>query len=120
MMAAEKPAACLICGGVLVQSAVGRPRRYCGPVCRRAAEYAIRRAQALLLRAARGAQSAALLVLTCESWQRREAETRRGFWEAEVERLEGELRELLAGLGGEPDEDVSAAAAVLARRRRVG
>jgi hypothetical protein len=88
---------CAGCGERLEQAGTGRPRKYCGEVCRRAAEYDLRRTQALLKRAEQRAQDAALQVHLADQWQRTAAEKRLSFWECEVERLRGVLRELLVG-----------------------
>ena len=39
------PVECLKCGAALEPRATGRPPTYCGPVCRRAAEFELRRLQ---------------------------------------------------------------------------
>jgi hypothetical protein len=64
--------------------------------CRRAAEYALRRKQSLLVGAQRCEQRARFLLSTARSWRRASAEESVAFWVGEVERLEAELRELLA------------------------
>jgi recombinational DNA repair protein (RecF pathway) len=91
--------ACAGCGEPLEQPAVGRRRKYCGEVCRRAAEYDLRRTQALLKRAEQRAQDSALQVHMAEKWQLSGVEKALAFWEGEVVRLRGVLRELLAGSG---------------------
>jgi hypothetical protein len=39
----EKATTCLKCGSPVARSPRGRPKTYCGPVCRRLTEYSIRR-----------------------------------------------------------------------------
>jgi hypothetical protein len=91
--------ACAGCGERLEQPATGRPRKYCGDVCRRAAEYDLRRAQALLKRAEQRAQDAALQVHMADHWQRTSVKNRLAFWQGEIARLRAELQQLLAGGG---------------------
>lgn len=87
---------CSGCGSKLEQSATGRPKVYCGPVCRRAAEYALRRVQSLLMRAEQKAQDAAARAVSgVEPWQRKSGEQAVEFWRGEVARLRSELRVLL-------------------------
>ena len=80
---------CKICGRMLPQAGVGRPRTYCGQGCRRAAEHEVRRLNARL-----------------ESLECRASELRvttpqflafddPALLDAEIERLKARLRELL-------------------------
>lgn len=85
---------CPGCGERLEQAGKGRPRKYCGEVCRRAAEYDLRRTQALLKRSEARAQDAALQLHMADQWQRTSMEKRLSFWEGEVDRLRDVLREL--------------------------
>jgi hypothetical protein len=91
----EKPTGCAMCGKALVQPPTGRPRRYCGPVCRRAAEYELRRVQSLLLAAEKASQRARA-AHDDNTWDK--ASTRRAvkFWAGEVRRLQTRLFQLLA------------------------
>jgi hypothetical protein len=88
---------CRTCGEPLVAASTGRPPAYCSVPCRKAAEYALRRSQGLLKRAEMRAQDAALAVHLAGEWQRGSVKKRLEFWQAEVERLQVALRELLAG-----------------------
>jgi hypothetical protein len=98
----EKPAACLMCGAPLEQPTTGHPRVYCGTTCRRAAEYALRRVQSLLL-VAEKTELAARAALELEDFadERRERRKVARWWAGEVARLQGRLRELL-GAQDEP------------------
>ncbi len=104
----EKPSACLMCGGGIEQPATGRPRVYCGPTCRRAAEYELRRLQSRLAVAEKRAMLAGEVVATAYDAGERSA-PRKGlnYWQAEVQRLQGRLLALLAGqpAGDSPPED---------------
>ena len=93
----EKPhMTCPECSGPMpATKATGRPATYCSPTCRRAAEYAIRRAQVLLTRAQRAEQDARLRVAT--GWGHKDDAKVVDFWSGEVDRLRGSLRELLDG-----------------------
>ena len=73
----------------------GRPARYCGPVCRRAAEFALTRTHGLLRRAQQRWQDACLDVAMQGKYSGNSAVRHRDFWAGEVERLKGELRLLL-------------------------
>lgn len=87
---------CPECSGPMpAAKSTGRPATYCSPTCRRAAEYAIRRAQVLLTRAQRAEQDARLRQVT--GWGHGSDGKAAGFWAAEVERLRTALRELLDG-----------------------
>lgn len=91
--------ACGECGGDLpAPAATGRPATYCGPVCRRAAEYGIRRAQILLTRAERAEQDARCKAATEDNWRAKDFEAKEKFWAAEVDRLRGVMRGVLAGV----------------------
>jgi hypothetical protein len=66
-------------------------------VCRRNAEYRLRRVQSLLRRAETRVQDMGAAVVRAEQrWGRAEAEKLLAYWTAEVERLRDELRRLLA------------------------
>ncbi len=91
----------------------GRPATYCTPVCRRAAEFSLRRAQVLLTRAQRAEQDAALAVATGGSYRAADDAGALAFWRSEVKRLRDEIRALLAGVG---DEDETPAAAPTPQR----
>jgi hypothetical protein len=96
------PKQCPECGSPLpTAKTTGRPATYCTPVCRRAAEFALRRAQVLLTRAQRGEQDAALAVATGSNYQAADNASRLAFWRLEVQRLKEEIRALLAGAGDE-------------------
>jgi hypothetical protein len=108
------PKQCPECGSPLPSGkATGRPATYCGAVCRRSAEFALRRAQVLATRAQRAEQDAALAVATGGSYRASDDGARLTFWRSEVTRLRGEIRALLAGAG---DEDNTQAAAPTAQR----
>lgn len=95
----RKRLTCAECGIGIVQQSRGRPSRYCGAGCRRSAEYNVRRVQGLIRRSQQKVQDAGLrLALHADNQFRRpEAQKTLAFWQAEVTRLEIELRELLAG-----------------------
>jgi|GEM_PF-2549145 len=98
------PKQCPECGSPMpAAKGTGRPATYCTPVCRRAAEFALRRAQVLLTRAQRAEQDAALHVATGGSYRAEDDAARLTFWRSEVTRLRGEIRALLAGAGDEND-----------------
>jgi hypothetical protein len=88
-----------MCGAELEQPATGHPRVYCGPVCRRAAEYALRRAQQLLT-VAEKAEQRARAAHAVETWDKPSTRKVVKWWAGEVARLEGRLRELLGALMG--------------------
>lgn len=97
---------CPRCGAALPPAApTGRPRVYCGPVCRRDAEYALRRLQGHLTTAERSLQSARFALELAEAFPYEMrlptvgAATRRvKFWTDEVDRLAAGLRFALADL----------------------
>jgi hypothetical protein len=113
-MTSIKPAACGICGDELEQPEVGRPRRYCGPACRRMAERRVRIAEQLLTRALKAEQDAMAHLAAAPGWD--EWEKRAAYWRGESVRLDAELRDLL---NEDPGDDVRAAAKLLSRERRV-
>lgn len=93
----EKPN-CLECGGEMpVAAPTGRPAVYCGAVCRRSAEYAIRRSQVILTRAMRAQQDARRAHVLKLGWNEKERDAEVAFWDAEVGRLRLEMRQLLDG-----------------------
>lgn len=94
---------CPECSGTMPEAKpTGRPATYCSPACRRAAEYAIRRAQVLLTRAQRAEQDAGMkMALETTDWHRKDAAAKLSYWRDEVARLRASLRELLAGVGSE-------------------
>lgn len=95
----EKRKQCQECGdGLPEPKGTGRPATYCSPVCRRAAEYGIRRAQILLTRAERAEQDARSRVITDEAWRRGDHKAKAEFWAEEVARLRRVMREVLAGV----------------------
>jgi len=94
------PRKCPECGSPMPSAkSTGRPPTYCTPVCRRAAEFGLRRAQVLLTRAQRAEQDAALQVAIGGSYRAADDADRLAFWRSEVTRLRGEIRALLAGAG---------------------
>jgi hypothetical protein len=105
---------CPECGSPMpAAKSTGRPPTYCTSVCRRAAEFALRRAQVLLTRAQRAEQDASLAVATGSNYQAADDAARLAFWRSEVQRLRDEIRALLAGAG---DEDETPAAAPTPQR----
>lgn len=91
--------ACLECGAQLPSGVrTGRPATYCGTVCRRSAEYRLRRLQTLTTRAQRAEQDARLRLTMAEAWDGATLGKRASFWADEVTRLEGRIRDLLAGV----------------------
>ena len=93
------PRKCPECGSLLPSGkTTGRPATYCSAVCRRAAEFGLRRAQVLLTRAQRAEQDASLAVATGGSYRASDDGARLTFWRSEVTRLRGEIRVLLAGV----------------------
>ena len=108
------PKQCPECGSPMPSAkSTGRPATYCTPVCRRAAEFSLRRAQVLLTRAQRAEQDAGLAVATNGSYRAEDDAARLTFWRSEVKRLRDEIRALLAGVG---DEDNAPAAAPTPQR----
>lgn len=82
---------CKKCGAPIAQSEVaGRPKTYCGHACRRAAELEVRRIDARL-----GRLEGELMQTRLNGYL---SLTKPGEIEAEIERQESRLRELLAGL----------------------
>jgi len=114
-MSVEKlmsPRKCPECGSLMPSAkSTGRPPTYCTPVCRRAAEFALRRV--LLTRAQRAEQDAALAVATGGSYRAADDADRLTFWRSEVKRLRDEIRSLIAGVG---DDDETPAAAPTPQR----
>lgn len=103
------PKQCPECGSLMPSAkSTGRPATYCTPVCRRAAEFALRRAQVLLTRAQRAEQDAALAVATGSNYQAADNASRLAFWRSEVQRLRDEIRSLIAG-AGDGDDALAAA-----------
>jgi sugar-specific transcriptional regulator TrmB len=100
----EKLGRCLKCGGPLSQPPTGRPRSYCGPACRQAAAYEIKRLQrrleALEERASRLRHERETGV---KDWLGRTRAEALADVEAEIAAAEERLRALLAGAseGGE-------------------
>lgn len=96
----EKPSDCASCGTALRQPTTGRPRCYCGVPCRRAAEYELKRVQALLSIAGKAEQAARLALAGAlpSTTDRKRAKA----WAVEVAQLEERLRTLL---GGQRDTD---------------
>ena len=100
---------CPECGSPMpAAKSTGRPPTYCTPVCRRAAEFALRRAQVLLARAQRAEQDAALAVAIGGSYRAADDGDRLTFWRSEVKRLRDEIRALLAGAGDEDNAQTAA------------
>ena len=91
----EKPSACLVCGAELERPATGRPRSYCGPVHRRAAEYELRRVQSLLTQAEKASQRARA-AHAANTWEKSTTRATVKFWTAEVNRLQLRLLALLS------------------------
>jgi hypothetical protein len=85
-MAAE---ACLKCHTPLERSEVGRPPTYCGPACRRAGEFELRRLQRRIERLEEYQSNLRLQ----GGGERRQQQV----VQQELDRAEGRLRELLAG-----------------------
>lgn len=90
---AEKPSECRTCGNVVVQPATGRPRVYCSVGCRRAAEYELRRVQALLTAAEKGAQKARADAVG--AWDPERSRKLARFWAKEITSLQERLQVLL-------------------------
>lgn len=92
---------CAKCGDVLEQPSTGRPPTYCGPTCRRASEYELRRLQRRLESAERNVEHAreSMEFGYAPLAQRRK---RLAFAEQQLADLEERLRVLLA------DPDVTA------------
>jgi hypothetical protein len=88
---------CVECGTPLAQQpGPGRPAKYCSPVCRRSAEYSLRRAQSLLKRAEQRLQDCQFEMAVCDEYKRRGVSRRIEFWAGEVDRLKREMRSALA------------------------
>jgi len=95
---------CPRCGGDLPEAAAtGRPRVYCSALCRRDAEFWLRRLQGHLARAERQLTTARLAKVTEGPYTYRngDAADRVKFWTAEVKKLSADLR---AGLAAQPDD----------------
>ena len=88
-------ATCLICRGPVVRATRGRPRAYCGAVCRRLAEMAVRRASARLARLELRAADARIGLACTDARTAFGARQRVEAVETEVRRARGELRRLL-------------------------
>jgi len=107
----EKPSMkCPRCGAELPEpAATGRPRVYCSPLCRRDAEYRLRRVQGHLARAERNLTSARLAQASASPYGYRDAgadaEEKVAFWTAEVAARSAELRTVLADLSRDGAED---------------
>lgn len=95
-MTASDQGICATCGRSFVRKGGrGRPQRYCGTVCRRAAEYELARVQGLVRRAQQRCQDAALAVAVSNHYRRADDEKTLHFWTEEVDRQRAELRRLL-------------------------
>ena len=95
----EKPSVCARCRAPIEQSASGgRPRSYCGAVCRRESEYELRRVERALAGAEGKLRLARLAVATALPYVRSSRADPRAvtFWEEEVAVLEERLRALLS------------------------
>lgn len=99
---------CARCGAVLLQPATGRPRVYCSALCRRDAEYRLRRVQSHLARAERSLTTARMTAATASRYGYRDdavqTKERIKFWTAEVEALTAELRAALVDLSQDEEE----------------
>ena len=95
MSEVEKPTRCATCGGRVEQSGAGQPRVYCDVVCRRAAEYALRRVVTLLSTADKGEQRARMALALPYGKTTDNRKTAKA-WRAEVEQLDEQLSRLLA------------------------
>lgn len=87
--------ACVMCRAELTHPATGRPRMYCSTACRRAAEYELRRLQALMLMAEKEELRARSRQLTEYRSDALDGLVR--FWVGETLRLRTRLQLLLAG-----------------------
>ena len=105
----EKPLTCARCGAELVQPDTGRPRVYCGPLCRRDAEYRLRRVQSHLARAERALTNARLSVAAGPTYVVKRPDVRMEFWKGEVQALSAELREALANLSADAVDEADEA-----------
>ncbi|MFN2488797.1 MAG: hypothetical protein ABR529_03470 [Actinomycetota bacterium] len=91
-------AGCVKCGRELERAATGRPKRYCGTPCRRAAEFELRRIQRQIEdlehmeRTWRQELNPATARLGASKGY---AEGQHGFYAAEIARMETRLRSLL-------------------------
>lgn len=95
----EKRDSCAVCGAALVQPRTGRPRVYCGEVCRRQVEFKLKRVNAQLLEAEKRTMRARAEIAANPDagFQRARPERELAAWAVEVERLRGELAALLMG-----------------------
>jgi hypothetical protein len=109
---AEKFQRCVVCGARLDDlegEGPGRPRRYCSEGCRRAREYEIRTVVRAIDRAEDRAQALRFELDFAEDSdsyaderrnRRRRRQKKVEWWQGEVERLRGRLRQMLgADLG---------------------
>ena len=105
----EKPAVkrrtCLSCRKRLHQPATGRPRVYCGPECRRAAEYELRRIQSQLGQAEKNERTARAEYIAGPQWNQSAAQKRSQYWDLEAAKLRDRLQHLLAGNCADDDDE---------------
>lgn len=90
---------CRVCGAELTLPRTGRPPRYCTVICRRAAEYALKRANHHLESLERRRDELRRRLTTEKLYvaRRRSLEQEVATLEADIDRYQGELRRLLEG-----------------------
>lgn len=89
--------ACANCGDVIEPGDIGRPPAYCGEFCRREAEYAIRRANSLIMRAEKklsDLQAAKAVAVANGSWSG-VGDAKLKHWADEIESRRAEVSRLL-------------------------
>lgn len=107
----EKRSECSECGAPIGQPTTGRPRSYCSALCRRAAEYELRRIQSALGRADRaetGARMGAAVAPSGWTVPDPQAKARAAWWAGECTRLRALLRDTLAGVAASTDDATAA------------
>jgi hypothetical protein len=78
---------------------------YCGPHCRRAAEYELRRIHSQLLQCEKNERIARAVVVAGSEWQQEDAQKRSRYWSLEAAKLQDRLQELLAGNSADEEDE---------------
>ena len=100
----EKLQACVKCGVPLDQPTTGRPRIFCGPVCRQAAAYEIQRLNRHLMALEERASELRHSRSSIRDWLSRTPQQALADTEAEIAEAEDRLRLLLAEPRGKSPE----------------
>jgi hypothetical protein len=108
-----KKQVCVQCDGPLPASSGGRPRSYCGQVCRRSAEYELRSLRSQLVFAEKRemlARCKARTGIGLSDYIREKAAEESQFWALEAEKAAEFIAETLKRLNGDRQADSAPAA----------